>query len=92
MLSDKLQEKVLLDVLQDAGLTGPDQTLPPDVRVKHGVNRSGKTVHYYLNYSRAPHAFGYPYASGMDLLTQAAVSHSQQVTLKPWDLLLIEEK
>jgi beta-galactosidase len=49
VLSDKLQEKVLLDVLENAGLSGPDQALPANVRVKHGVNRSGKTIHYYLN-------------------------------------------
>src|SRR6202165_5117198 len=54
VLSDKLQEKVLLDVLETAGLVGPDQQLPAPVRVKHGVNRSGKTIHYYFNYSSDP--------------------------------------
>jgi beta-galactosidase len=49
VLSDKLQERVLLDVLERAGLTGPDQSLPATVRVKHGQNRRGKTLHYYLN-------------------------------------------
>jgi beta-galactosidase len=92
VLTDKLQEKVLLAALQAAGVTGPDQTLPPTVRAKHGINRSGKTVHYYLNYSSDAKAFSYPYGSGTDLLTQAAVAHSQQVTVKPWDLVLIEEK
>jgi len=30
-----------------AGLTGPDQEIPATVRVKHGTNRNGKTIHYY---------------------------------------------
>jgi beta-galactosidase len=47
-LSDALQSDVLLSVLQLAGLTGPDQTMPAPVRVKHGVNRKGRTLHYYL--------------------------------------------
>jgi hypothetical protein len=47
----KLQERVLLDVLERAGLTGPDQSHPATVRVKHGQNRRGKTLHYDLNYS-----------------------------------------
>jgi hypothetical protein len=51
VLSDKLQERVLLDVLERAGLTGPDQSLPATVRVKHGQNRRGRTLHYCLNYS-----------------------------------------
>ena len=92
VLADKLQEKVLLNVLQGAGLTGPDQALPPSVRVKHGVNRGGRTVHYYLNYSSDARTFSYPYGSGADLLTQVAIAHAQQVTLKPWDLVIIEEK
>ena len=30
--------------------------------------------------------------AGTDLLTQTAVAHSQQITIKPWDLYIIEEK
>jgi len=92
VLTDKLQEKVMLDVLQLAGLAGPDQTLPPSVRVKHGVNRSGHTVHYYLNYSDNAQTLSYLYGPGADLLTQTAVAHAQQITLKPWDLAIVEEK
>ncbi len=92
VLSDQLQEKVLLDVLQSAGLTGPDQKLPGPVRVKHGVNREGKTLHYYFNYSSDPQTFSYPYGSGSDLLTQTTVAASQSITLKAWDLAIIEEK
>jgi len=69
VLSDKLQERVLLDVLERAGLTGPDQTLPATVRVKHGQNRRGRTLHYYLNYSTDPQTFDYSYAAGAELLT-----------------------
>ena len=91
-LSDTLQTKVLLDVLQLAGATGPDQTLPASIRAKHGTARNGKAVHYYLNYSSDAQSFTYSYGTGTDLPTQAAISHSQKVTVKPWDLLLIEEK
>jgi beta-galactosidase len=92
VLSDKLQDKVMLDILQLAGLAGPDQAVPPNVRVKHGTNRSGKTIHYYLNYSSGPQTVNYVYGGGTDLLTQTIVNHSQQITLKPWDLAIIEEK
>lgn len=92
VLSDQLQENVLLDVLQRAGLTGPDQTLPAPVRVKHGLNRVGKTIHYYFNYSSDPQTFNYPYGSGSNLLTQTAITASQAIALKPWDLAIVEEK
>ena len=93
VLSDKLQEKVLLDViLQLAGLSGPDQQLPASIHAKHGTNRSGRTIHYYLNYSGDPQTFTYAHGAGEDLLTQAPVVSSQKVTLKPWDLVIVEEK
>jgi beta-galactosidase len=91
-LTDKLQEKVLLDVLKLAGLTSTDQQLPTPVRVKHGNNRQGKVVHYYLNYSSDSQTFTYPYRPGTDLLSQIAVATSQALTLKPWDAVIVEEK
>ena len=92
VLSDAWQARVLLDELHIAGLIGPDQDLPASVRVKHGTNRNGRTIHYYLNYSSDPHKFKYTYKAGEDLLTSALVASSQVVTLKPWDLAIIEEK
>ena len=92
VLSDKLQGDVLLAVLQKAGLTGPDQSLPAPVRVKHGINRKAKTLHYYLNYSSEPQTFSYEYGAGSEILQQIAVPHGQSLTLKPWDAAIIEEK
>jgi beta-galactosidase len=92
VLSNELQERVLRDVMKSAGLAGPDQNLPEPVRVKHGVNRAGKALHYYLNYSSNSQSFAYPYRAGTDLLTRANVMPSHNVTVKPWDLVIVEEK
>jgi len=64
VLTDKLQEKVMLDVLQLAGLAGPDQTLPPSVRVKTWSEPQRHTVHYYLNYSDNAQTLSYLYGPG----------------------------
>lgn len=90
-LSDALQEKVLLSVVEQAGLTGPDQKLPPPVRVKHSVNPSGKPVHFYLNYSGEKQISKYSYGSGMDLLTSRSIAPAGEFTLQPWDAAIIEE-
>jgi beta-galactosidase len=92
VLSDALQSKVLLDVLALAGLKGPDQDLPAVVHVKHGTNLEGKAIHYYMNYSSNPQTFKYVYNAGQDLLVSGAVTPYQSITLKPWDLVIIEEK
>jgi beta-galactosidase len=61
------------------------------VRVKHGINRAGKRIHYYLNYSGASADFTYAYPAGRDLLTGRAVTRGSGVTLAPWDLAILEE-
>jgi beta-galactosidase len=91
-LSDELQRRVVLDVLQHAGLTGPDQTLPSSIHVKHGFNRFGKRIHYYLNYSGSAQRFVYSYADGVDLPTSQPMAHGQTVTVQPWDVVIVEEK
>jgi beta-galactosidase len=91
VLSDKLEEKLLADLVELAGLGGPDQKLPPTVHVKHGTNRQGKVIHYYLNYSRSSQTFHYPYRAGVDLLTEKQVVTAQSMTLRPWDLVIICE-
>ncbi len=92
MLSDQLQKSVLLEVLKQAGLTGPDQELPAPVRVKHGRGNSGKLIHYYLNFSGENQAIKYSYAAGLEPLTAKPVSSGQSVTLSPWNLAVIEER
>jgi beta-galactosidase len=91
VLSDELQEQVVLTSLKDAGLIGSDQQLAAPVRVKHGVNRASRRIHYYLNYSGSPSTFTYSYGAGIDLLTTAAIGKGTTVTLKPGDLVIVEE-
>jgi beta-galactosidase len=90
-LSDTLQSKIVQDCLKSAGLTGPDQQLPSAVHVKHGINRDGRQLHYYLNYSSDAQNIIYPYAAGHDLLTGSPITPNQSVAIKPWDLAIIEE-
>ena len=90
-LSDGLQQAIVLDILRESGLTSSDQDLPGPVRVKHGINRAGKRIHYYLNYSGAPANFTYTYAASRDLLTGHAVARGSSISLEPWDLAILRE-
>jgi beta-galactosidase len=90
-LSDALQTKVLTDVLSQAGLTGPDQTLPAAVRVKHGIGNNGKRMHFYFNYSSAPQNFTYSYAAAAEVITGKGLAKGQSVTLPAWDVIIAEE-
>ncbi len=92
VLSDALQQKVVERVLHEAGLTKPGETLPDSVRVKHGVNREGKTIHYFLNYSDREQRFNYGYADGIELLSQRTEKAQEMLTLDPWGVAIVEER
>jgi hypothetical protein len=87
VLSDNLQERVLLYVPERAGLTGPDPSIATTVRVKHGQNRHRKMLHYDLD----SQAF-YPYAAGTELLTPSGRERGQKIALQPWDAAIVGEK
>ena len=90
-LSDKLQKAVLKAAVQDAGLSGPDQQLPPQVHTRKGTNDFGRNVRYFFNYSGAQVAFKYQYKPGTDLLTSRHVKADETLYLGPWDLAIVEE-
>jgi beta-galactosidase len=92
VLSDGLQSKVLLEVLRDTGLAGPDQQLASPLKVKHGIGNSGKRIHFYLNYSGQSQAFGYPYPEATDLLSGKVFGKGQSCALQEWDLAILEER
>jgi hypothetical protein len=73
-------------------ISPPSSTAPPSaLRVKHGINRQGKKLHYYLNYSSHEQSFQYPYAAGQDILTGTAIAPNQNISIKPWDVAIVEE-
>lgn len=90
-LSDKLQKAVLQTALQEAGLAGADQQLPPSVKTRSGINSFKRPVHYYFNYSGAETSFSYARKSGTDLLTGKRIASADKITLGPWELAIIEE-
>ena len=90
-LSDSLQTAVLGQALKEWGLIGPDQQMPAHIHVQNGVNRFGKHVHYYFNYSSTEAEAPYSYGAGTNLLDGKHVSSSQKLTLGPWNVAIIEE-
>lgn len=91
-VSDALQTNILRDALKQAGIADNSAGLPTGVHKVDGLNRLGKRVHYYFNYTGSPASFVYRDGAGEDLLTSKPVGVSQDVTLQPWDLAIIEEK
>ncbi len=91
VLSDALQQAVVLDTLYQAGVNSPDEALTGHIRAKHGINQTGKHIHFYLNYSGEQTSFSYVYAHAHDLMNGRSVAKGDNVGVAAWDLALLEE-
>jgi len=91
VFTNELQQKVIKEILDLAGLSGSEQKLPANVRLRKGIDNSGKTLRYFLNYSSDIQKFKYEYSSGKDVLSGKEYASGDQVELQPWDLAIIEE-
>jgi beta-galactosidase len=90
-LSDALQTAVLRRELGKLGLIGADQQMPTSVHVQSGINRLGRRIRYYFNYSGSEVKVIYNHPLGTNLLSGKAVAKDETLTLEPWDLAIVEE-
>lgn len=91
-LSDKLQEKIILETVSRLGIRTVDQDIQWPLVTKFGVNDMGKTIHYYYNFSAKNATFTYPHADGQELISDKPVKKGDIMQLKDWDVLIVEEK
>lgn len=90
--SDAVLRRVLAEEVDAAGVRTADQELGFPLIVRSGVNRYGRTVHYYFNYSGEARTFTYPYAGAADVLAGGQVAQGATVHLGPWGLVILEEQ
>ncbi len=92
MVSDAIQEKIILDALRKAGIRTVDQDIEWPLITKSGVNEEGKTIRYYYNYSSEPLDFVYPHKNGLELISDQRVQSRSNLSVDPWGVLIIEER
>lgn len=92
MPGDKLATAILKDQVKKADLWGKDQELAFPLIVKTGVNKNGKTLRYFFNYSPEKQTFSYQDEKGTELLEGTKVQTEQFMTIQPWGVQIIEEE
>lgn len=80
---------LLEEWLKQAAVDVPEEKYP--VIIRKGTNDYGKTVRYYLNYSKEEQKVPYRYGNGTELLTGANVSGGEVLQIAPWNLQIIEQ-
>jgi beta-galactosidase len=84
---------VLRQLMESAvGEAGIRPELGFPVIVRSGVNKYGRAVHYFLNYSASAKAFVYRHPGAVELLTGKNVGEGDSVLLPAWGAMIMEEK
>ena len=92
VFSDQIQAKIIKEALSRAGISNPDFQFSWPLIAKSGTNDDNKQVHFYYNYASVDNKFKYPHSSGTELISNKGVSKGETFTVKPWDVIIIEEK
>jgi len=76
------------EAVEEAGIR-PELGFP--VIARSGVNKYGRGVHYFLNYSGADKGFVYRHPEAVELLTGKNVGEGDSVVLPAWGVMIMEE-
>lgn len=97
--SEPVLRKIMEHALKEADAERTSGLAYPIV-VRQGTNDAGKTVTYFLNYSRETQTFTYPLADGTVLLTtdtqesnrtdDQTIHTGDAITLAPWGVEIVE--
>jgi beta-galactosidase len=91
LITDEIQSAIVLKKASEIGLIDPHKLIAYPLVYRQGTNDQGKTIRYYLNYSGTDLTVEYNYPKGTNLLTNTSVRKGDIITLKPWDVAIIEE-
>jgi len=91
-VSDLIQEKLILQEMERAGIKSVDQDLHWPLVTKSGVNDAGNIVHYYYNYTSQKSSLVYPHKAGEELTSGKQVVSGETLKIDPWGVLIVEEK
>jgi beta-galactosidase len=91
VVSDEIQSAIVLKKAAEIKLIDPAAHITYPVVIREGTNDQGKTIRYFLNYSGKDLLVTYNYNKGTNLLTNAPLKRGETISLKPWDVAIIEE-
>lgn len=91
ILSDELQEAVILSKCKEAGIYNAEKNLKFPILQKNSTGNTGKAIHFYMNYSDKVQNVKYYFNKGKDLLTSKPLSTNDNLTLAPWGVAIVEE-
>jgi beta-galactosidase len=91
LVTDEIQSKIISSKALETGLIDSENHLTYPIVMRSGINGQGKNIRYYLNYSDKEESVAYTFPKGTNLFTNALLKRGDNILLKPWDVVIVEE-
>lgn len=92
ILTDELQEAIILDACKQVGIYELQKNLQFPIIQKNSINANGKPIHFYLNYSDEVKVVKNVFGKATDLISETVIQNNGSFTLSPWGVAILEEK
>lgn len=92
IVSSEIMSGILTQALKRASIWGVEQNVKFPLVIKSGINNEGKTIKYVFNYSFEQQDIESPFSESTDLLSDLTYQIGETLTIKPWDLKILEMK
>lgn len=86
---DPTAEAALVARVAEAAGVARHPDLPASVRVRRAQNAAGRTLLFVFNYASAEVRFANRFGAGEDLLSKSNLAAGAEITIKPWDLMIL---
>ena len=91
MTTESYVKEIMSYVAKQLGMFQNVAKVTFPINIKHGINKRGKRIHYYFNYSDQTRLQKYFYENARELLSDTMVQHGETLTLSPWSVYIYEE-
>ena len=91
LVSDEIQLEIIARKAREIGLIEKNNSIVYPVVVRQGTNDQERTIRYYLNYSDKNISIVFNDIKGTDLFSDKTLKKGDAITLKPWDVVIVEE-
>lgn len=83
-------EQIIEKVMEVSGIQKKNMYFP--VIMKSGINDDGKKVNFIFNYSSDAQNVVYEEGSGENILNEGKINTNDEITIEPWDFVVVEEQ
>lgn len=85
-------KEIYQSAMESANLSDKIPNVAWPIIIKNGCNEQGKKLHYVLHYSEDDSSLECPYENVKDILTGNSYKKGENISLRDWDVVILQEK